>query len=170
MVDETLTYLYLPTRGLYRDINQLSASDKIRCSGTELLFKTWMRSFLFFLSYSFRILVDHQFPHQRSEGESVALPMQNGETDHFFSTKRSRLLHSFDPSLGSVSSISTRNFVPRRGLFFFFFFIMKQEGRKEGIYISAKSIRDEVRCGLRYNRHHRARDNATMSTVSQPVR
>lgn len=113
--------LSLPTRGLYRDINQLSASDKIRCSGTELLFKTWMRSFLFFLSYSFRILVDHQFPHQRSEGESVALPMQNGETDHFFSTKRSRLLHSFDPSLGSVSSISTRNFVPRRDLFFFFF-------------------------------------------------
>lgn len=128
MVDETLTYLYLPTRGLYRDINQLSASDKIRCSGTELLFKTWMRSFLFFLSYSFRILVDHQFPHQRSEGESVALPMQNGETDHFFSTKRSRLLHSFDPSLGSVSSISTSCLDE----IFFSFFFYNETRRKEG--------------------------------------
>lgn len=167
MVDETLTYLYLPTRGLYRDINQLSASDKIRCSGTELLFKTWMRSFLFFLSYSFRILVNHQFPHQRSEGESVALPMQNGETDHFFPTKRSRLVHSFDPSLGSVSSISTSCLDE----IFFSFFFYNETRRKEGrIYISAKSIRDEVRCGLHYNRHHRARDNATMSTVSQPVR
>lgn len=124
------------------------------------LFSLSLSSFLFLFVSSWTI----SSPHQRSEGESVALPMQNGETDHFFSTKRSSRSFTILLSL-SFDRFIDINSKPRRDLFFLFFLFYNErrkgkEGRKEGrIYISTKSIRDEVQCGLRCNRHHRVRDN-----------
>lgn len=127
----------LPTRGLYRDINQLSASDKIRCSGTELLFKTWMRSFFFFslslfLSFSFRILVDHQFPPSEIRGWIRSAPYAKWrDWSFFFNQTIVSFIH--DPSLSLSLSFHRYQLETSTRSFFFFFFIMKGErGRKEG--------------------------------------
>lgn len=75
-----------PSRGLYRDINQLSASDKIRCSGYWVLFKTWMR---------FSCSCPRGLSASTDQDESTLVKTA---TDNFFFTKRSRHPRSFASS------------------------------------------------------------------------
>lgn len=112
----------LPTRGLYRDINQLSASDKIRCSGTELLFKTWMRSF-FFLSLSlpfffFSYPRGPSVPPSEIRGWIRSAPYAKWRDWSFF-FNQTIVLFIHDPSLSLSRSFhryqletSTRSFFP----------------------------------------------------------
>lgn len=150
----------------------ISSRHQIRFAAQELNCfskRGWGLFFSFFFLFVSSWTISS--PHQRSEGESVAFPMQNGDWS-FFSTKRSSRSFTILP-LGSFHRYQLETSCLDE---VFFFFLQwnhgrrGKEGRKEGrIYISTKSIRDEVQCGLRYNRH-RVRDNATMSTVSEPVR
>lgn len=86
-----------PSRGLYRDINQLSASDKIRCSGTECFSKSARASSLLFPFFSappalFPFFLFVPYPRGPSARTTGANPLfetnETRLTDHFFTRTR----------------------------------------------------------------------------------